>query len=194
MHANFGAEWKQRASATALAASTVLSDPAPLMTLPSVNEDQVKVLFPELVEVGRPIRGGQKLVFPCVSRGGRFVLKVLKCDVQAAEAEEDAETDGEETAFDLAAERARREVDVLRACNSPHIAKLGPIALRQAEVAGEQLIIFSEEFIDGRSLEAIIEQERLPVTDLVSLAGPGPMPMRSSWLLGKESRQSNTSG
>lgn len=139
--------------------------------LPKITEENLRALFPELREIARPVRGGHKLVFPCIANDRRFVLKVLRCDIQeTADAAAEGDASPEETVFDLAAERARREVDVLRGCNSPHVAKLGPIELRQVEVAGQRLIIFSEEQIDGRNLEAILGGGPMSISDLILLA------------------------
>ena len=138
------------------------------MQIPSLLKEEVGSIVRGVTHVGEPKRGGQKLVFPCVMAGRRYVLKFM---LAAPSGPHDAEEDEASSPFDAVAARARREVATMGECDSPHVVKLGPIPLTVCEHRGQSLIYFSEEFIDGQDLRAMLrEHPRLPVADLVRLA------------------------
>ncbi len=125
--------------------------------LPNLSVEDVSNLFPEADEVSEPIRGGQKLVFPCRIGQERFALKVMLSDVAADEeaGDEAAETPPTDEVY----ERAKREVRILENCDCDNLPKIGPIGLRKFDHDGQSLIAFSEEFIVGRTLHDIISRD-----------------------------------
>jgi len=159
------------------------------LPLPRTDQAGLRTAFPELTEIGAAIPGGQKLVFPCRRADDRFVLKVMRCDIQEGARLQGAaaldETEGGEV-FDVAAARAQREVNVLRACNSPHVAKLGPIDLCFRSIAGERVAIFSEEFIDGASAEVLLRTGGpLAIASVSTLMGHLALAVDEIWKQGR---------
>lgn len=140
------------------------------MPPPNITKDQIQALFPKIVVLGNAISGGQKLVFPCTIDGERFVLKVMASNTKAAPAGAADQTEDVPLADEVLA-RARREVAILEACKSLHLPKIGPMGLTVSEFQGQQLIAFSEEFIDGENLETILANTpTLGPPEILSLA------------------------
>lgn len=85
------------------------------------------------VEVGEHLAtGGQKAVFRATRDGSQVVVKVLPLDNRFKE------------------QRAQREVDAMRLIDSPNFVELLDVKITQ--VGGTDVLIFLEEFIDGRTL------------------------------------------
>jgi serine/threonine protein kinase len=120
------------------------------MPPPNITADELRALIPCLEELSaaRP-PSGQKLVFPCRIAGREFVLKVVACGAM----DETASTEMSQPNDVFL--RAQREVSILQACTSPHLPRIGPIALTELRHNGERLIVFSEEFINGHNLDEL---------------------------------------
>src|SRR6266478_5937030 len=81
--------------------------------------------------------GGQKRVWRCTYEGKAFVLKVLMADEPTLR-------------------RVKRELDVMRSCDSPYLPKLGPLPLQTLDLGnGDNILYFLEEYIDGTSLNSV---------------------------------------
>jgi len=147
------------------------------MDLPSLARDDVYKLVPGIASIGEPRKGGQKLVFPCSIRGQRYALKVMLVDTRCDDMDGD---------FDEVTARARREVDIMTKCDTSHIVKLGPVPLTQAEIRGQHIIYFTEEWIDGYDLRAIINHHGpLPVAEVAQLGTDIAKAVKSLWSLKK---------
>jgi serine/threonine protein kinase len=71
---------------------------------------------------------------------------------------------------DVVTARASRELGILGRCDSPHIVKPGPLPLTAANIADQSVIYFTEEWIDGRDLRAMIGDDGpLPLPQVVRL-------------------------
>lgn len=99
--------------------------------------DAIRAQHPELVVV-EPIRaGGQKSVWRATYRGTAYALKMLRATEESAG-------------------RARREINIMRECNSPYLVRLGPLDLQEIAVNDEERILYYlEEFIDGQALDQV---------------------------------------
>lgn len=58
--------------------------------------------------------------------------------------------------------RAQREVSLLRDCRSPFVVKLGSIAPVIRELDGDDCVVYTEEFLPGRELSAVIQPSARP--------------------------------
>lgn len=151
------------------------------MPLPNVLRAEITIHFPDLVDVGEPLEGGQKLVFPCTIRARRYVLKLML----SAEAEPDEESDAN-TLADEALARAQREVAILRDCDSPHLPKLGPLEMCFRDINGQHVIAFSEEYVNGENLHQILEREEsLTPREIIRLARHINAAIAELWKFGK---------
>ena len=101
------------------------------------------------LQIGQRIGfGGQKSVWHCSYQGTQYVLKVLVADPSSTE-------------------RAKRELEVYRRCNSPFLPRVGPIPLTSLKVGAEELLYYLEEFIEGTNVWQI--GKPMPLSDVVSM-------------------------
>jgi serine/threonine protein kinase len=113
------------------------------MPLPTITEGDIKALIPQIssaVEIGH---GGQRVVFRATCNGQPIALKFALLSDTFKPDHEDLE---------VAILRAQRETQILRECTSPHMVKLGPIGMGTTCIAGQNILYYSEEFIDGQTL------------------------------------------
>lgn len=150
---------------------------SPRVPLPAISEADIRALIPGVTDVTPAGRGGQKVVYR-VDQGQRtFALKfaLLPDTFQA----EDADLD--ETVL-----RARRETQIMAECQSPHIVKLGPVELGITTIGGQNVLYFSEEFIDGESLKDVIHLGgAMPTESVVRLGLQISSAIEELWLVGK---------
>jgi serine/threonine-protein kinase len=147
--------------------------------LPSLTTEDVASLIPQASDVQQAGRGGQKLVFRGTVEGKQYALKFSKLPDNAGDDIEDFPTSD-------VAMRAKREVETMRNCQSSHMVKLGPIGLAFAERGGQRLLYFSEEFVVGRDLRTILQQDgRFPPSEVLKLGLHVADAIRSLWELGK---------
>lgn len=81
-------------------------------------------------------RGGQKAVWRCEYKGQDYVLKAMVGDPDGTE-------------------RAKREIEVYRQCNSPYLPHLGPLPLSILKVGADEVLYYLEEFIEGLAVSQI---------------------------------------
>lgn len=58
--------------------------------------------------------------------------------------------------------RVAREIQVLAECQSPLLVKLGSIPACELVFGGERFVVYSEEFLDGPDLRALLKQQWKP--------------------------------
>ena len=97
--------------------------------------------------------GGQKSVWKVSFENRTHALKVIALDRRAGE---------------QAGERAKREITIMRECDSPHLVTFGPWDLQEVVNPGQRMIYYLEEWIDGTPLDKV----------------PKPMALRSCKELG----------
>lgn len=147
------------------------------MVLPTISEADIGRLIPGSSEITRVGAGGQKLVYRICLAHDVFALKLesLPDDFDPGAA------DADDTIL-----RARRETAIMRECISPYIVKPGPIDLGTTVLSGQNILYFSEEFIDGQNLADVLNQEGpLQVDSLIRLAHQMSLAIEELWSLGK---------
>jgi len=153
------------------------------MALPNLTKADIQAAITVIEAIDEPLRGGQKLVFPCTISGERYALKVMLTNPSQAQPD-DADQSGEQD--DEVTARARREVEIMGRCTTPYLVRLGPILLTQAEIKGQSVVYFTEEWIDGRNLGDILEQDGpLPIAELIQLGKNITEAIRELWSLQK---------
>lgn len=121
------------------------------MPAPHVTCEQVAAAIPTVNNVAFIGVGGQKRVFAADIAGRRYVLKFLAPNPQRlAGRDNDTSLD---MALDDVTARARREVETMALCKSRHLVRPGPLPLQQVQIADQELLVFSEELIDGETLD-----------------------------------------
>ena len=107
--------------------------------------------------------GGQKTVYKATIDGQPMALKLLKLP---AEQTEDEEFD---TDIDSAADRARREVEILDQVDVTVLASRGPLELGTFETPDSRWMYFTEEWIEGQNLRQMIANGPLSPHQVVRL-------------------------
>lgn len=149
------------------------------MALPTLNETDVLNLVPGIGEVSAPCRGGQKLVFRCKISGQFYALKIMLTNPSVAQP-----VSGDQTmeVFDEITARARREVQIIGACDSPYLVRLGPLQLTHAHLRNQDVVYFTEEWIKGQDLRTILAQSGpLPIPEVVQLAEHITSAIKTLW-------------
>lgn len=116
------------------------------MPRPNVTPEQVQEIVTEASNIQLYDQGGQKLVFTGFINGQKYALKFLRPRIEEV-------TGSREEFLDDVTARAQREVETMQQCSNPHLVRMGPIGLRAAQINGESVIYFSEEFIEGKNLK-----------------------------------------
>jgi serine/threonine-protein kinase len=144
--------------------------------IPKLDVADVATALPDLQNIAVVDRGGQKLVFRATYNGQPYAVKfaLLPSDV-----------DNEDLEHTEITQRASREVEIMRDCTSPFMVKLGPIGLNFTTVADQQLLYFSEEFIEGSSVKALLRDGPLSLDRVVRLGTQISNAIKELWALGK---------
>jgi serine/threonine protein kinase len=122
------------------------------IVLANLDPQPIVAVLPGLQIVQRLGPGGQKAVWECTYLGQRYALKVIIAEPGSAE-------------------RAKRELEVYRRCNSPFLPRVGPLALTSVTIGpdpADAVLYYLEEFVDGLTLEQIT-RPRLP-RDVIAMA------------------------
>lgn len=107
------------------------------MNLAQLDPQLIARVVPGLEIEGLLGAGGQKAVWKCKYQGSNHALKVLCADLQSTE-------------------RAKRELEIMRVCESPYLARVGPLPLSVLELEGGQTVLYYlEEFIEGTPLSEV---------------------------------------
>lgn len=151
------------------------------MAVPNIDESDVSAILPELGNIQYLTQGGQKIVFSCEVEGKPYVIKFLLIETRTQEVDQGV-VEMTMPAIDAVTARAQREVDTMANIDVPTLVKLGPINLSATEIRGQSLLYFTEEMIEGRSLQDILnEQTVLPSRDLVSLGLDIALAIEAIW-------------
>lgn len=125
------------------------------MRLPQLAAGAIERAIPTVRDVALPLHGGQKLVFPCTIGGARYALKVVLADSRKVQGASGAAADV--VAMEAEA-RARREFAILSRCHNPHLATPGPIGFSVAEIEGQRVVYFTEEWVEGQDLRTALRE------------------------------------
>ncbi len=135
-----------------------------MSSAPVLTVDQVQAILPDATNIEYLDKGGQKIVFTAAFAGARYAVKFMARNASLL-----GITDPD-TMDDVTA-RAVREVETMRQCQTPHLVKIGPIGLKAVSVDNQDLIFFTEEFIEGKNLKAFLQETGpLSVNQIQSLA------------------------
>jgi serine/threonine protein kinase len=139
-----------------------------------ISQEELQKVVPRLQAASEVFRGAQKIVFHALIANQSCALKVL---IPPGNAKED---------FDVEIARARREVDILVHCDSPHVVKQGPLPLTRTRLAGRDLVYFTEAWIEGMDLQTYLATEGiLTPTETVILGRHVARAVEALWKLTK---------
>ena len=121
--------------------------------------------------------GGQKAVYRAVIQDEVVAVKVIAVEsdaqifdeIEVDVSEEEIEPEDAAPSVNSTIERAKREVAILEQVDVPVLARRGPLGLAAFQFGGRNWLYFTEEWIEGQSLLAMIRQGRLTVEQVVRL-------------------------
>jgi serine/threonine-protein kinase len=128
------------------------------MPFPNLSAHQIQQAVPDAANVAFLAKGGQKVVFSCTINAKPYVLKILQPHVRSLTLDQSGEVGVEPISIDDVTARAQREVATMKECDTPYLVKIGPIEMRTIQIAGENLLCFSEEMIDGLPLNKLLDE------------------------------------
>lgn len=149
----------------------------------ALTRDDIESAIPEVSDLGEPQDYGQKTVVPCLIGERRYALKLMfvRTDDAGGVEEED-----QENALEEIVARAEREVEILRGCDCPHLAKLGPLPLSRTVIDDHSVVYFTEEWVDGSDLHTIISDSgALAIEEVLVLGKQIAGAISCLWELGK---------
>ncbi len=138
------------------------------MNFHDVNADIVDQHLPQFAPTEYVGKGGQKRVFKCEHEEETWALPLILVSDDPSQSLDDDDSDYGFSA-DQVIPRLRREVDIMRKCNSRHLVKMGPIDVSTLEIDNLSILYFLEEFIDGEDLKQIIGQGPMSVEEIKKL-------------------------
>jgi len=112
--------------------------------------------FPDLSGFGYIKSGTFKAVHRVTTKAGHDeVLKIIRVP-------QDSGTDAARAFRDQELGRVKRETNLLADLDSPFVVKLGMIPPSMMDLAGETCVVYTEELLPGRDLEAVIADRIQP--------------------------------
>jgi len=149
------------------------------MARPEITAKEVQLILPQVSNIRLLDKGGQKVVFTCIIEGKKYALKFLSPNLSLAIGMDSESLD------DVTA-RAHREVETMNQCSIPYLVRMGPIGLETATINGQQIIYFSEEFIEGLNLQQYLKKmNNLPVQELIRIGMHISEAINSIWEFSK---------
>lgn len=121
----------------------------------------IRASFPNMNVFEELGEGGFKVVYRAAISGTHEALKLIQIP-----------TDPQDASVALSnRRRANREIDILRACRSPYLVKLGSLSPASISINGYEYLSYSEELIIGQALRDRIRHGYRPgISVLASLA------------------------
>lgn len=116
---------------------------------PKLSPAEIALLCPSYSDIKEIGSGGFKTVYQTSIDGINEVIKVIGVPVSDGSTEQDRYREE-------SLQRVRREVNVLAQCSTPFMVKLGCLHLEGREVSGAFYAVYSEEFLAGPDLRALI--------------------------------------
>ncbi len=154
------------------------------MALPQLQPSDIESIIPNCRVNGDQLNGGQKIVFPCSVHGENCAVKFVLLNNLSDD------LDGTVTSkIEALRARVEREITIMRKVDSPNIVKMGSVDLTTTTYNGQNLLYYSEEWIDGQDLAHIIQESgKLPIIDAVRLCRDMVQGISELWALSKVHR------
>ena len=117
--------------------------------------DRLKETLPDIQIIRFVAMGGYKAVYEAIINGKKEALKIAYIPREDDNSNEEPET----------LLRIKREIESLNKCKSPYLVKLGSLKPKRHTIGSKYYIVYSEEFLEGKSLFALIREGFKPNFD-----------------------------
>lgn len=125
----------------------------------ALSKESILGSIPEIEAIDEPRVGGQKAVYKIRVQNADYALKVIVAD--SSEASNDASESVSFPDVEETIARVRREIQILKGCNIPQLARIGPLPFSNKVIDGHDVYYYTEDWIDGRSLDNVIRDRGL---------------------------------
>lgn len=154
------------------------------MALPQIKPTDVETLVDNCNVIGPQISGGQKIVFPCCVNGRNYALKILLLSNLSDDLD-----DTIASKIEMVRARVEREISIMKRIDSPFIVKMGTVNLTAATINNQNILFYSEEWIDGHDLFHLLQaQKKLDVKTVMQLCLDITNAISELWKLNKVHR------
>ncbi len=124
------------------------------MAFQKPNENLIKTALPEISELCFIASGGFKGVYRTRINKTVEALKLIMIP-EALSTDDEAVIERDELVA-----RVKREIQILRKCQSPTIVKLGSLQPAIVKIDGKEFIAYSEEFLEGDNLWILLRNPK----------------------------------
>lgn len=154
------------------------------MSLPNLSSADVENLITNCSVVGSPSGGGQKLVFPCIINGEKYAVKFVFLNNIV-----DNLYGSIVSQIESIRARVEREINIMKQIDSHNVVKIGSVPLTTTTCNNQQLLYYSEEWIEGHDLASILRSSRkLSLIDTMILGRDIVNAISELWALNKVHR------
>jgi serine/threonine-protein kinase len=115
----------------------------------------LKKALPDIKIIRFVAMGGYKAVYEAIINGSKEALKLAYIPREDDRSEEVPET----------LLRIKREIESLNRCKCPYLVKLGSLQPQKYTIGSRDYIVYSEEFLEGKSLSEFIKEGFKPTYD-----------------------------
>jgi len=118
--------------------------------IPDIND--VQVALPDISSLEYVDSCGFKAVYKGLAQGHSEAIKLIYIPAD----------DDEDRHRDEIVARVRREIEVLKICQTDKLVKLGSLGLDMITIGQHDYLLYSEEFIEGENLRARVKKAYVP--------------------------------
>lgn len=127
------------------------------MSVPNLTNRDVENIIPNCIVFGNSLRGGQKLVFPCILNGEKIALKFILLSENVSRINKDNEI---RESIKESIDRVKREILTMKEIDSPYVVKLSTLEPKMLKYNNQLLLFYAEEWIEGDNLDNILYKEK----------------------------------
>lgn len=151
------------------------------MALPQIKPTDVETIVGNCKVIGPKLNGGQKIVFPCCVNGQNCALKIILLNNLSDD------LDGTiDSKIEMIRARVEREIAIMKEINCPFIVKMGDVNLTATTFCDQNILFYSEEWIDGQDLFHLLQaNKKLDVKTVMKLCLDITNAISELWKLNK---------
>lgn len=152
-----------------------------MVGVPNLSNTDVEKLISNCTVVGSALRGGQKIVFPCIISGKKMAAKFILLTDNYKEIDSKEKEHIEELIS-----RAKREILTMKQINSPYVVKLGAMLPCITFYSNQLILYYTEEWIEGTNLAYILaEKGKLPYKEVLKICLDITKAIEAIWSINK---------
>lgn len=149
----------------------------------SLSKIDIEKIIPNCTVLGDSLNGGQKTVFPCDINGVKCAVKFILLNNLSDD------MDGTiALKIESIKSRVEREINIMRRIDSPNVVKMSSLELSAVIHNNQNLLFYSEEWIDGENIADILTRSKLCVVDTIKLGRDIVIAIDELWKLRKVHR------